>query len=55
MSNKFASKLTGRVSQWRHRMRSRQELMMLGDVDLADLSLSRSDARVEANKWFWQA
>jgi uncharacterized protein YjiS (DUF1127 family) len=49
------SKFAGRVSQWHHRMRSRRELMLLGDIELADMSLSRTDARSEASKWFWQS
>lgn len=54
-SKSVVSQFVGRVAQWRRRMRSRHELIMLGDVELADLSLSRSDARTETNKWFWQA
>lgn len=42
------------VAGWRERARSRRELrLLLGERDLADLSLSRVDALREARKPFW--
>jgi uncharacterized protein YjiS (DUF1127 family) len=29
--------------------------MMLGELELRDICLNKSDARVAASKWFWQA
>jgi uncharacterized protein YjiS (DUF1127 family) len=39
--------------EWRQRVRSRYDLMMLDDRQLRDLGLTRSDARNEASKPFW--
>ena len=38
----------------RRRIRQRNELMTLSDYELSDFICSRSDARAEASKWFWQ-
>jgi hypothetical protein len=29
--------------------------MMLGELELRDICLNKSDARAAARKWFWQA
>jgi uncharacterized protein YjiS (DUF1127 family) len=39
---------------WAARLRSRRELLTLGPIELADICLTRTDAQVEARKWFWQ-
>lgn len=36
------------------RARSRHELMMLSDHDLADMGLTRTDAEHEGDKPFWR-
>jgi uncharacterized protein YjiS (DUF1127 family) len=43
------------VTEWRHRSRSRHELLTLREAELADLALTQSDAKAETSKWFWQA
>jgi uncharacterized protein YjiS (DUF1127 family) len=41
--------------EWRRRLRSRSELMNLGDGSLRDIGLSRGEAKTEASKPFWLA
>jgi uncharacterized protein YjiS (DUF1127 family) len=43
------------VSEWRRRVRERNELRKLSDRDLADFMCSKADACTETSKWFWQA
>ena len=43
-----------RVVEWRRRVRTRNELMMFRDHD-PDLPFSRTEARLEVQKWSWQA
>lgn len=40
--------------EWRQRVRSRSELVMLDDRELWDVGLTRADADNEAGKPFWQ-
>jgi len=41
--------------EWRHRARSRKELMSLNDRCLQDIGISRCTANFEASKPFWMA
>ena len=41
--------------EWRQRVRSRRELMMLSERDLSDMGLTRLDAFNETCKPFWEA
>jgi uncharacterized protein YjiS (DUF1127 family) len=43
------------IVEWRHRTRSRRELMGLDHSGLRDIGLSRCDAEREGNKPFWRA
>jgi uncharacterized protein YjiS (DUF1127 family) len=43
-----------RFEEWRRRMRSRQELMALGDDVLKDIGVGRSEAFREYSKPFWR-
>lgn len=43
-----------RFEEWRRRMRSRHELMALGDDVLKDIGLGRSEAFREYSKPFWR-
>jgi len=43
------------LSEWRRQVRERHELMMLNKLELRDILLNKSDVRVAARKWFWQA
>jgi uncharacterized protein YjiS (DUF1127 family) len=47
-------KLVERIREWRRRARSRNDLMALGQRELLDLCLSRTDAAHEASKPFWK-
>lgn len=51
-----ASRITiaARVAEWRRRMRSRNELTMFSEQQLGDLPFTRTEARAEVAKWFWQ-
>ena len=42
------------VSKWWRRIHQRNELMTLSDQEQSDFLCSRSYARAEASKWFWQ-
>ncbi len=42
------------VREWRRRSRSRRDLMTLGERDLRDVRLTRSEAVQEGSKPFWQ-
>lgn len=42
------------VMEWRRRIRSRRELMMLDERQLSDLHLTHIDAVCEARKPFWK-
>jgi uncharacterized protein YjiS (DUF1127 family) len=41
--------------EWRQRVRSRRELMMLSERDLSDMGLTPMDAFNETCKPFWEA
>jgi uncharacterized protein YjiS (DUF1127 family) len=47
------SELRAVFIEWRGRINSRYELMMLDDRQLWDVGLTRSDAANEAGKPFW--
>lgn len=49
------SKVKECLAAWRHRARSRQELMHLSTMDLRDIGISRCEAEFEASKPFWHA
>lgn len=42
------------VAEWRHRARSRRDLMALDERDLWDMHLTRCDALYESSKSFWK-
>jgi len=42
------------IRAWRARMRQRRELLMLNDVELRELSLTKADVNREAHKPFWE-
>lgn len=44
-----------RFAEWRHRARSRAELINLSDRCLHDIGITRSTADFEASKPFWMA
>ncbi len=44
-----------RLEVWRRRARGRRSLARMGERELRDLALSRSDARLKAGKPFWRA
>lgn len=41
------------IVEWRQRVRSRHELMSLGEAELRDIGLSRGEAEHESSKPFW--
>jgi len=41
------------IVEWRRRVRSRYELMSLGDAELRDIGLTRGEADFEQSKSFW--
>ncbi|MGO8867907.1 MAG: DUF1127 domain-containing protein [Alphaproteobacteria bacterium] len=43
-----------RFDEWRSRARARHELMALGDHELKDIGLGRSEAYREYSKPFWR-
>ncbi len=49
------SEVTQRLVEWRHRARSRNELMGLSDRCLQDIGMSRCTADFEASKPVWMA
>jgi uncharacterized protein YjiS (DUF1127 family) len=42
------------LREWRHRSRSRRDLMTLSNRDLWDMRLTRAEAEQEASKPFWR-
>ena len=46
--------ISRRAVEWRQRIGTRNELMMLSEHD-PDLPFSRAEARLEVQKWCWQA
>jgi uncharacterized protein YjiS (DUF1127 family) len=51
----FAVKrIIGTIREWRHRARSRRDLMALDARTLWDMRLTRADAMREAGKSFWK-
>lgn len=42
------------LREWRRRVRSRGDLMTLGERDLWDMRLTRAGAQQEAGKPFWR-
>jgi uncharacterized protein YjiS (DUF1127 family) len=44
-----------KVREWRRRVRTRNELMMLSDNDLRDIRWTRAEVEAEARKPFWRA
>lgn len=51
----YIGRIAGLARDWRMRLRKRTELLMLNDVELQDMRLSRADADAEASKPFWKA
>jgi uncharacterized protein YjiS (DUF1127 family) len=47
--------LQTRFAQWRERSIGRSELMKLTERDLRDIGVTRSEAKAEASKQFWEA
>jgi uncharacterized protein YjiS (DUF1127 family) len=45
----------GRIAEWQKRSSGRRQLMTLSDRDLHDIGISRTQARAEASKPFWEA
>ncbi len=43
------------VGSWYQRARQRRQLAELSDRQLADIGISRAEARAEAQRPFWQA
>jgi uncharacterized protein YjiS (DUF1127 family) len=43
-----------RIAEWQQRAAGRRQLMRLTDRDLRDIGISRSEARAEASKPFWE-
>ena len=41
------------IVEWRRRVRSRYELMSLGDAELRDIGVARGEADFEHSKSFW--
>jgi uncharacterized protein YjiS (DUF1127 family) len=41
------------IVEWRRRVRSRYELMSLGDAELRDIGLTRGEADFDQSKSFW--
>jgi uncharacterized protein YjiS (DUF1127 family) len=46
--------IVGTVSTWIHRSTERQQLASMNDYMLSDIGLTRFDAQIEADKFFWQ-
>lgn len=55
LASQWALRLAYLVFVWTARSRSRAALRRLDATRLADLGLTRADARAEAAKWFWTA
>lgn len=51
----YARAIGRSLAEWRHRTRSRNELMTFSELELRDIGLNKSDVTVMASKWFWQA
>jgi uncharacterized protein YjiS (DUF1127 family) len=49
------SQARSNFGEWRRRSRSRQELMGLDEITLADVGLTRGTADMEATKPFWMS
>ena len=47
--------ISTQIAKWRHRIRSRRELLTLGEHDLRDIGMKPIDANREAGKPFWRA
>jgi uncharacterized protein YjiS (DUF1127 family) len=47
--------LLARIVEWRNRASGRRQLMRLTERDLRDIGISRTQARAEASKPFWEA
>ena len=48
------NQITEYVSLWRHRRKSRRDLLWLDDRLLRDIGIDRRDALQEAQKPFWR-
>lgn len=51
----YIGRIAGLARDWRKRLRQRTELLMLNDIELQDVRLSRADADAQARKAFWKA
>ena len=49
------SAVHGLIVEWRRRVRSRYELMSLGDAELRDIGLTRGEVDFEKSKSFWMS
>ena len=52
--SRLALRLARAAYLWQHRARSRRALMRLEAHELADIGLTRREARAEAAKWVWR-
>jgi len=46
--------IAARVAEWRRQVRGRNELSMYTERQFGDFPFTRSEARAEVAKWFWQ-
>jgi uncharacterized protein YjiS (DUF1127 family) len=46
--------VSGTVTTWIHRSAERQQLISMSEYMLTDIGLTRFDAQIEADKYFWQ-
>jgi len=51
----YVGRITALARDWRLRLRQRTELLMLNDIELQDVRLSRADADAEGRKPVWKA
>lgn len=49
------ARLVATLGRWGRRMREREQLARLTELELRDIGVAPAQARVEANKPFWRA
>jgi len=54
VSPPLLGRIRSTIAMWRQRTRERNELMTLTASDLADIGVSRAEAKAEAQKPFWR-
>jgi uncharacterized protein YjiS (DUF1127 family) len=53
-ARRFCAAVGAHIVEWKHRSRSRRELLTLDEHELSDAGITHAEARTEGRKPFWR-